>query len=1136
MKEFKTICMKRMLSIFLAGIMIFGVLSPLMPMRVSAEDETYVTAPEINSFGTAVKLVKIGLFISKTVRAIQYAWKESKNNPKLFLDNFSYFNYGNAAVNKVEDLGEMMQKEFSNVKEEIAEITNSINEFKNSLNGLSDLITSQTDKQAISNFKRDYLPKLNEMNEAYDGMQRCLNSSSSTVEDIKRAFDELYIALREFSGLQDFLTGAYDADGENIMQIYKRYISLKYPENADQKINDFVIELYSSDVLYRYCLNICYVYQIGYMTMQERDRYVVDGTPKTIYLSETENNFNAIANGQKIVASNVLDVLTEILGSRDTCSYITEDGSVYYLNINPENVQVYSGAKYALAGLPSDYSAIFDGNFKYEVSDKSLASVTDTGVISVNGSQGSFEVTCLYENKPVYSINCTISEKPMSGGYGQKGAPYRIRSLMDYKTFMDHANDANCYGELVNDVDFANESYVVGTFKANLNGNGYSLKNIKSRNKSAICVCNEGTIRNLKLIKGTVDFSDRETDASVGAIAADNKGTISDCTVENIRLSGVINGHSWNPINILVGGIAGNNIGGTIIRCVVSNCQIIANSNGEITTGVKNPNSIYSSAFAGGIAGRASGGKIIDCLSINPKTITSYASSGAYCYKYGWPVVHTHNNVEGHADAFAAGIVSHANNTTISNCIYYTNTDNNLIFASTRNLGMSDNNYFGNHSNCKNIAVSLNNYVQNLYYGKVSGDSNYYINDLTLANLNSQERAEFVSHGWVFGTNTLSVNNPNAALVVSNLPDRVAYFKGAIFNPAGIEITEKDGTPVVGFTVKADTSSIGSKRAIVTKGGVSVTFDITVNAEVCEVHKWNKGKITKAATCTAKGETIYTCTVCGATKTEATKELGHDFGTWTKANETMHKRSCKRCNKIETDYHNFRNNSCSVCGATKSSVPFPTTDAKIIVDGVVCSSGAGSVKVPIKIEKNPGVASVRLTVNYDESKMKLVGVEDGGILGTAAHSKSYHNGYILSWENDTVTSDFKADGIIATLEFSLVDNVSEGDYPISVTYNYNNNDIMNVKMDPVAFETVSGYIKVTSIILGDIDGNGSVNTRDRMILARALAGWKEYPIDSINLSAADVDGDGKITPKDRLILSRYLARWPGYEKLPYSAQ
>lgn len=74
MKEFKTICMKRMLSIFLAGIMIFGVLSPLMPMRISAESETYVTAPKINgAVGTL-------MFLNKTIAAIKYAANESKNN------------------------------------------------------------------------------------------------------------------------------------------------------------------------------------------------------------------------------------------------------------------------------------------------------------------------------------------------------------------------------------------------------------------------------------------------------------------------------------------------------------------------------------------------------------------------------------------------------------------------------------------------------------------------------------------------------------------------------------------------------------------------------------------------------------------------------------------------------------------------------------------------------------------------------------------------------------------------------------------------------------------------------------------------------------------------------------------------
>ena len=40
-------------------------------------------------------------------------------------------------------------------------------------------------------------------------------------------------------------------------------------------------------------------------------------------------------------------------------------------------------------------------------------------------------------------------------------------------------------------------------------------------------------------------------------------------------------------------------------------------------------------------------------------------------------------------------------------------------------------------------------------------------------------------------------------------------------------------------------------------------------------HTWDAGKVTKAATCTEKGVKTYTCTVCGATKTEKIAATGH---------------------------------------------------------------------------------------------------------------------------------------------------------------------------------------------------------------------------------------------------------------------
>lgn len=41
-------------------------------------------------------------------------------------------------------------------------------------------------------------------------------------------------------------------------------------------------------------------------------------------------------------------------------------------------------------------------------------------------------------------------------------------------------------------------------------------------------------------------------------------------------------------------------------------------------------------------------------------------------------------------------------------------------------------------------------------------------------------------------------------------------------------------------------------------------------------HIWNTGEVTTEPTCTAVGERVYTCTVCGVTKTEPIAATGHE--------------------------------------------------------------------------------------------------------------------------------------------------------------------------------------------------------------------------------------------------------------------
>ena len=72
------------------------------------------------------------------------------------------------------------------------------------------------------------------------------------------------------------------------------------------------------------------------------------------------------------------------------------------------------------------------------------------------------------------------------------------------------------------------------------------------------------------------------------------------------------------------------------------------------------------------------------------------------------------------------------------------------------------------------------------------------------------------------------------------------------------------------------------------------------------------------------------------------------------------------------------------------------------------------------------------------------------------------------------------------------------------------------------------------LVVGDADGSGTVNAKDRIILTRYLAKWADYQ--DIDTSALDVNADGAVNAKDRITLTRYIAKWKGYETLPVTGK
>ena len=134
------------------------------------------------------------------------------------------------------------------------------------------------------------------------------------------------------------------------------------------------------------------------------------------------------------------------------------------------------------------------------------------------------------------------------------------------------------------------------------------------------------------------------------------------------------------------------------------------------------------------------------------------------------------------------------------------------------------------------------------------------------------------------------------------------------------------------------------------------------------------------------------------------------------------------------------------------------TGAQVVVsDGVVDANDASLYEVTVSLANNPGVTMMRLKLNYDTDNLQLVNVTDGGLLGTASHSNAYtSNPYYLYWTNPLATTNYTANGVIATLQFKVIGG--SGQHEVSVSANYG--DVIDTYEDEVSFAMVSGTITV----------------------------------------------------------------------------
>lgn len=196
----------------------------------------------------------------------------------------------------------------------------------------------------------------------------------------------------------------------------------------------------------------------------------------------------------------------------------------------------------------------------------------------------------------------------------------------------------------------------------------------------------------------------------------------------------------------------------------------------------------------------------------------------------------------------------------------------------------------------------------------------------------------------------------------------------------------------------------------------------------------------------------------------------------------------------------------------------------IIIDGYNPVPGE-TITVNVRLENNPGIASMRIELIYDNAVFTLTGLEYNSAMGGQTNPpedlSNYQSPFVLYWNNGGLSTDYTEDGVFATLTFLVSEEVAKG-RSYTITAVYDPDEIYNGQDENVTFEVTEGKFVVYDCVAGDIDGNGKVNMRDLTVLQRYYSGWNDQVV---NTPVMDVNGDGKTNSRDVTTLQRHFAGW-----------
>jgi len=912
--------MKRVMLTLLAVVLAFGCCVPVsaatMPHESRAHNHVSVPVSRLPSAGDTVqaplpmpsldgtdtqgaisiiagaKLIGKNAFLSyKILRALVAGGKAGAANGSITdiaADAISAFT--GVGINNVDTkriFGEI-QGQLDGIYDELGNLTEAIDRIDEKIDSLKTDLQKYAAEMSIADFKREYVDAYDKTNEQY---QFLIDATDSDLTDY---YDSLYLKAKVLNDVTyKYLLGQYTGSSQSILQVFYDYATITGSSNAVENSTVIAQEIYGAYVFSEFCLMMCHLYQANLLEEMGEESYKIGDT--TI----SKNSYGGLlqaASERQIRANNKL------------CSFIAELSLDNYYVYNPQNtdlylnypasvMQAYTGDRLYFCSMPESYEGIFNlDGFRFSVSDSSLATITQSGVVDVIGESGSFTVSLFYcaeegaKETELYRLTINIADFcRFTGGFGTADAPFILATPDDYKTFLEFYDwypVTNRHFALYNDLDMGGASLKrLGDFHGVFDGNGFKIYNFSlddshlSDTHIGLFGTNHGTIRSLTVGRTGVlcdDYYRKSVkigwdefttpgyqDYWVGAICGENRGTIEDCVVENVAMHRIITEmNDSTSLYISVGGIAGYNAG-TISRCTVQNSDLIVEAK-AVESGENEWTRV------GGLVGVMAGGSVTDSFvflcNISSKSHTNHSKLNK-----GW------------AYAYAGGLTAYQTGGDVSHCVSYANTITVDAIAD-RDKCKKLKEYAGGllaeatgGSGSKNgSAASASTGTGTTCSAGLGGFWWKYTTDFA----NEFEQYIGSDQDLYLGSNLIPTVNYPTSIVLAYDTVKTQYRASESFNPTGIyayAVDSLDNAAAESLSfLHIDFSAFGSTGGTVkvtTWGGFSASFDA---ARTCN-HNWGAGELTREPTHLTLGVRCYTCSECAEQRLETISSIPHVF-------------------------------------------------------------------------------------------------------------------------------------------------------------------------------------------------------------------------------------------------------------------